>query len=111
MKVLTENKFSNVFPMRVTCKRVVNEFGFSYGKKKDFCGSELEIDAGDIKRHIWHKYPDFFGEDYGVICPICGGFIPLDKRDIPVFVMNKAETIIINKTSRLPRENSGVIKA
>ncbi len=28
MKVLEQNNFSNVFPMKIKCKRVVDEYGF-----------------------------------------------------------------------------------
>ena len=56
MKIIKENKFNHVFPMKVTCKRVLDEYGFSYGDEKDFCGSELEIDSEDIKKHRWFKY-------------------------------------------------------
>ena len=74
MKVIKVNDFSDVFPLRVTCKRVVDKYGFSYGHEKDFCGSELEVDAADIKKHEWFKWPVFEGTDYGVICPICKNF-------------------------------------
>ena len=34
MKVIEENRFSDIFPMKIKCKRVVDEYGFTYGKKK-----------------------------------------------------------------------------
>lgn len=56
MKVIKENKkFENVFPMRIKCQIMVDEYGYSYGKEVDFCGSELEIEAEDIKKHHWEN--------------------------------------------------------
>ena len=34
MKVLEENKTFGVFPMQVVCKRVVDGYGFAYGKDR-----------------------------------------------------------------------------
>jgi hypothetical protein len=83
MRVLNKNDFSDIFPMRVKCEKVVDIYGFSYGNEKDFCGSELEIDAEDIKRHDWFKYPCYKGTDYGVICPVCGKLVVVDTNKIP----------------------------
>lgn len=96
MKVIRENNFTNVFPMQVKCKKVVDTYGFAYGKEKDFCGSELEIDAEDIKKHKWFKYPDYKGTDYGVICPVCGEFIVIDNDKIPSKILKDAEEIFLN---------------
>lgn len=96
MKVITENKFSNIFPMQIKCKRVVDEYGFSYGQEKDFCGSELEIVAEDIKKHKWFKYPDYKGADYGVVCPICEKFIVIDEKEIPKKILDNAEEVRLN---------------
>lgn len=93
MKIINKDNFSNTFPMRIICKRVVDEYGFAYGKEKDFCGSELEIEIEDIKKHGWFKYPFYEGVDYGVICPVCGKFIVVDKKVIPDKVLNNAEEI------------------
>ena len=95
MKVIEENRFSDIFPMKIKCKRVVDEYGFAYGKKNDFCGSELEIESGDIKKHKWSKYPDFSGTDYGVVCPICGQFIVIGEDVIPKYILKSAEEILI----------------
>ena len=96
MKVISENNFSGIFPMKIKCKRVVDEYGFAYGKENDFCGSELEIDVEDIKKHKWDKYPDYSGTDYGVICPICNQFIAIDKDKIPKIVLENAKEIRLN---------------
>lgn len=82
--------------MKIKCKRVVDEYGFAYGKENDFCGSELEIDAEDIKQHKWDKYPDYNGTDYGVICPVCNQFIAIDKDKIPKSVLENAKEIRLN---------------
>lgn len=92
MKVIKEN---SVFPMKIKCERVEDKYGFAYGGVNDFCGSELEIDADDIKKHKWSKCPDYSGTDYGVICPVCRQFIAIDDGDIPKFVLEKAEEISI----------------
>lgn len=97
MKVIKENNFSNIFPMKVICNRVVDKHGFSYGDEKNFCGSELEIIAEDIKRHKWFKYPDYKGFDYGVICPICGSFIVINQKEIPKKILDNAEEVKLNR--------------
>lgn len=96
MKILKENNFSNIFPMKITCHQVIDRNGFSYGEKKDFCGSELEIIAEDIKKHEWSKYPDYKGADYGVVCPICGKFIVVNEKEIPKKILDSAEEIKLN---------------
>ena len=96
MKVIKENKFNNIFPMKVTCKKVLDEYGLSYGDDVNFCGSELEIEADDIKAHKWFKYPDYHGIDYGVICPVCGQFIVIDSKKIPEQILNKAPYVTLN---------------
>ena len=93
MKVIKENKSFGVFPMKVKCEMVKDKYGFAYGSKVDFCGSELEIEASDIKSHDWDKYPDYHGTDFGVICPICGKFIVIDRENIPASVKENAEKI------------------
>lgn len=95
MKVIGENNFSNIFPMKIKCKRIVDSYGFAYGKAIDFCGSELEVEARDIKKHKWFKYPDYSGTDYGVKCPICNQFILIKKEDIPKIILEQAEEIAL----------------
>lgn len=96
MKIIKEDNFSNTFPMRIRCRRVVDEYGFAYGKEKDFCGSELEIEIEDIKKHEWFKYPCYEGVDYGAICPVCGKFIVVDKKVIPDKVLNNAQKVYLS---------------
>lgn len=93
MKILKENKSFGIFPMQVTCKRVEDKYGLAYGKENDFCGSELEINADDIKAHEWDKYPNLQGIDYGVVCPVCKQFIAIDKEVLPLCVMEQAEKV------------------
>lgn len=95
MKIIKENNFSDIFPMKIACKRVTDEYGFAYGNKEDFCGSELEIEPDDIKKHKWSKYPDYSGIDYGVICPVCGQFISIEENKIPKYVTEKAKEVYI----------------
>lgn len=49
MKVIRKGNHNNVFPMKIVCQQVVDKYGFTYGGDHDFCGSELEIEAEDIK--------------------------------------------------------------
>lgn len=95
MKVIEKGNYLNVFPMRIRCRQVEDMYGFAYGSKVDFCGSELEIEADDIKKHEWSKYPDYSGVDYGVVCPVCGMFVVVDKKTIPAAVLTKAKKIRI----------------
>lgn len=96
MKVVKQNYFPNIFPLRVKCERVVDSYGFSYGEEKDFCGSELEVSAEDIRKHDWFKYPIYEGTDYGVICPVCGQFIVINRNNIPNQIKDNAEEIRIS---------------
>lgn len=93
MKVIKKNNFPNIFPMRIKCERVVDKYGFSYGQQNDFCGSILEIEPKDIKKHKWHKYPDYKGVDYGVICPVCGKFIAINEQLIPKHILNNTQEV------------------
>lgn len=93
MKIIKENKFNNIFPMKIKCKLVKYEYGFGYGSENDFCGSELEVDMEDIVKHPWYKYPDYEGVDYGVQCPVCGQFIVIDKRILPEQILRNAKEI------------------
>lgn len=92
MKVIKIGNNRN-FTMRIKCMKVVDRYGFSYGKEKDFCGSLLEIDENDIKKHSWSKYPDYHGVDYGVICPVCGKFIMIKVDTIPQRYLDNIEEI------------------
>lgn len=69
MEIITRKNLEDI-TMNITCRRVIDIYGFAYGKEKDFCGSELKINMSDIKKHSWAKYPDYSGVDYGVICPV-----------------------------------------
>lgn len=96
MKVIKKNNFSNTFPMRVICRRVVDRNGLTYGKEEDYCYSELEIETKDIKKHSWYVSGIGGGTDYGVICPVCGKFIVIDESTIPKTVLNNAAEIRLN---------------
>lgn len=97
MKILKKREASGIFPMRVECRRVADRFGFAYGNEIDFCGSSLEIEAEDIKKHVWFKYPDYKGIDYGVLCPVCKKFIVIDTEKIPRIVRDNAKQITISQ--------------
>ena len=93
MKIIKEGNYENLFPMHIKCEHVKDKYGFGYGDSKDFCGSELEIEEKDIKRHDWFKYPDYSGTDYGVVCPVCKSFIVVDRNKIRKSVLENAEAI------------------
>ena len=96
MKIIENNAKSN-FPIQVTCKQVRDKYGYTYGDKNDFCGSILEIEASDIKKHPWEKYmAGDSGIDYGVICPVCGKFIMLDANTLNARVKQEAPEVRIH---------------
>jgi len=97
MRIIEEGNFGNVFPMVVKCQRVVDRYGYGYGDAKDFCGSKIEIEREDVKKHKWFKYPDDKGTDYGFICPKCGKFVAIDINKIPKQVLDDAEEISIGR--------------
>ena len=86
MKILERKNgyIGNVFPMKCKCHYQKDGYNLRYGDAKDYCGSELEIDASDIVKHSYSKYPNISGEDYGYICPVCKHFIPIDTKNISV---------------------------
>lgn len=96
MKILKQADGYGIFPLKIECRRVVDEYGFSYGNENDFCGSILEIEVDDIRKHPWFKYPTYEGVDYGVVCPVCGKFIVIDESILPVGVKNLAYKIRLN---------------
>lgn len=96
MKILKRNNGSP-FTIRVTCAYKKDGYGFSYGEKADYCGSELEAEKNDIKRHPWYKYPEITGVDYGVICPVCGMFVTIPGKDIPAYVKDNAGEVSLEK--------------
>lgn len=93
MKIIKRKSF--LFPMNITCKRIVDKYGFAYGKEADFCGSILEIKENDIVKHEWFKYPDYSGTDYGVKCPVCGKFIVIDKDKLPDQIIKNAKSVSV----------------
>jgi hypothetical protein len=97
MKVIEEGNYGNVFPMIVKCEMIKDEYGFTYGKSKDFCGSKIEIEVEDIKKHKWDKYPDYCGTDYGFVCPVCKKFVVVDKNKISQKILDEAEEIYLSR--------------
>lgn len=97
MKIIENNSGKNSFPRRVTCEVVCDRYGYTYGNKNDFCGSILEIEVSDIKKHEWSKYPDYKGVDYGVICPVCGKFIMLDSDSLNSIIKSEAPEVVFGR--------------
>ena len=103
MKVLEQhNTVEKCFPMIVTCHRVTDEYGFGYGEEKDFCGSVLEVESTDIVKHKWFKYPNYNGEDYGVVCPVCKKFVVVDKNILPKAVVANSKSPILSNLNNIP---------
>ncbi len=96
--------------MRITCKQYLDKNGFGYGRKNDFCGSELEIEGSDIKKHYHFKYPDHQGTSYGVICPVCGQFVEIDSNILPMKIKNEAKEISINNNKGEKHERMGKLR-
>ena len=97
MKIIEtkQEHITNMFPMKVNCHYNADAYGFGYGDKKDYCGSVVEINASDICKHPYFKYPDISGVDYGYICPVCKHFVVIPSKDIPVEVMHAAPEISV----------------
>jgi hypothetical protein len=96
MKVIEVGNYGQKFPMIVRCKMVRDQYGFTYGDEKDFCGSQIEIEKEDVKRHEWFKYPNYSGTDYGFICPVCKRFVVVDKKKLPKNILDSAEEIFLH---------------
>lgn len=92
MKIIEDNSQKNSFPRRVTCEFTRSPDGYYYDEGNDYCGSVLEIEASDIKKHEWQKYYEK-GTSYVVVCPLCGCWIELDPDTLPRAVKEKAEAI------------------
>ena len=88
MKIIKDNSKSS-FPRQITCERVEDKNGLAYGAYADFCGSIIEIEAEDVKKHSWAMWDDS-GVDYGVICPVCGKFIAIKEDTISCYIKEKA---------------------
>lgn len=93
MKIIENNAKSN-FPIQVICEQIRDKYGYTYGAKNDFCGSVLEIEASDIKKHSWANF-DESGIDYGVVCPVCNKFIMLDPDTLNAQIKREASEVSI----------------
>lgn len=80
MKVIKEPE---KFKLTVVCKQIRDKFGYVWGSEEDYCGATLEVETTDIFKREWNKYSEK-GVDYGVKCPICGSFIPV--QNVPNYV-------------------------
>lgn len=92
MKIIENNSGKNSFPRHVTCEFTRSPDGYYYDERNSYCGSVLEIEATDIRKHHWQKYYDS-GDSYVVVCPLCGCWIELDPNTLPKAVKEKAELI------------------
>lgn len=101
MEIIKRGNYGSVFPMEVTCKKVTDKYGFGYGKAADFCGSILKIDAEDVYKHSWSKYPNYSGVDYIVMCPVCGKFIVLDEEVLPDRVKHSAREFTLAEAQKV----------
>lgn len=92
MKIIEDNYTTANFSRRITCEFARSPDGYYYDEGNNYCGSVLEIEASDVKRHNWAKYYRA-GTSYVVVCPLCGCWIELDPDTLPRVVKEKAEPI------------------
>jgi len=86
MKVLQERKPFEDWTLEITCT------GGNWRQEgKVPCNSMLEINADDLVKRKWFKYPDYEGIDYGFICPICGCFTNLDEKNLTKYLRDMAK--------------------
>lgn len=86
MKIIQERKPFENWNLQVDCT------GKNWNQEgKVPCGSTLEIDANDIIKRKWNKYPDESGNDYGFICPVCGCFTEINNKLLTEHLMDMAK--------------------
>ena len=76
MKLLVEREPYEDWELEVDCT------GGEWRDDKVPCGSTSSINATDLVRRKWCKYPDDNGVDYGFICPKCGCFTNIDEKNL-----------------------------
>lgn len=91
MKII-ENNLLTGFPRRITCEFTRDKDGYYYDECNSYCGSILEIETSDIKRHHWRKY-DASGTSYVVVCPVCGCWLEIDSNTLSSTTKAEAEEI------------------
>lgn len=92
MKIIENNSHKNGFPRRVTCEFTRSADGYYYDERNNYCGSVLEIESTDIRKHHWQKYYDS-GDSYVVVCPVCGCWIEIDPHTLSCNIKANAEEI------------------
>ena len=53
MKIIKRRGDYGMFPMNITCKRVVDEYGFAYGDEKDFISETKRCEL--LIRRLWEQ--------------------------------------------------------
>ena len=86
MKIIQERKPFETWSIQVDCTG-----GTWEQHEKVPCGSTLEINAEDIYKRGWFKYPDYDGTSYGFVCPICGCFTDIDENILSKHLKNMAK--------------------
>jgi len=92
MKILKERKPFEDWMLEVNCTGK----NWNQGDKVP-CGSTLEINADDLIKRAWFKYPDDGGINYGFVCPICGCFTEIDDKHLNEHLKNMAKDYLNNQ--------------
>ena len=50
-----------------------------------------------MKKHLWFKYPDNRGVDYGIVCPVCRMFTTIDADKLPRHVKERAREVSLKR--------------
>jgi hypothetical protein len=94
MKIIQERKPFEDWKLEVNCTG-----GNWYQDGNVPCSSTLEIEACDLTKRTWSKYPDDSGVDYGFVCPICGCFTNIDGKFLNDHLKNMAKDYIKVKST------------
>ena len=81
MKILERHDPYEDWKLEIVCEDI-----------NESCGSKLEINKDDI---LFRTVPRFLNTEqkiYGVICPVCGAFIQINKKLIPDKIRNIAKS-------------------
>lgn len=74
MKILNQRYAGDNWSMKVDCS------GYGWHQENAPCTSNLEIDANDLLKREWSKYPDESGIAYGFVCPLCNCFTEIQLK-------------------------------
>ena len=85
MRIIEKHEAFEEWKLEVICK------DSGWRKEHNNCGSKLEADKNDIYCREAYKYPDDNWMTYGIICPVCGSYVEIDKDKIPLGIRQSAK--------------------